>query len=449
MPQKKKKRKKKTGSQPQKVKQAQHKNQFLKKFRHILSLVGCEELYSEISREEMDDFYMIHFRTIRVEPGKDLDTSTRLVKFYNWFFNHFIKERTIELYDRGPEISLYDFLTTIYTFEFYNEYIKSEDFDKIKQVNQQIRKFIDFDHLVEKALSVLATIRFLASVYHSDLVSGMYWFKTDVHFLGDVDQRSYIKLLLCKEPVQVLSLKLNGAFRPVYRLGHPLGVDITWLKIDARTMKMSSVGSEKEWDIYIQGHALKRLTERLDNQDRYLIYIDLLVSLIIPKVSVKDNRQRLIEFRIKGNYKIGYLLAEVVNDVVVIRTFLMLTHHNTPEGERLKAILNSTKTDTTYWALDRLSTFSASDMDKNEVLKQKFIEAGCETLFNIDFSRDGVSQKSIEQAEAMVKYFGLDEEDDRTRAGRQERTTERWSDSTNERRHVGATAREDDGTRER
>ena len=421
MAQKKKKRKKKA-SQPQKVKQAQHKNQFLKKFRYILTLVGCEELYSEISKEEMDDFYIMHFRTIQVEPDKDLDVSPRLVKFYNWFFNYFTKENTIELYEGGPEISMYDFLTTIYTFEFYNEYIESEDFDKIKKVNQRIRQFIDLDHLTEEALSFLATIRFLASLYHSDIISGMYWFKSDVHVLGEVDQKSYIKLLLNKEPVQILSLKLNGAVRPVYRLGHPLGRCITWLKIDARTMKMQSFGSKKEWDIYIQSHALQRLNERLDNQDRYLIYIDLLLSLIIPKVSVKGDGQRLIEYRIKGDYKIGYLVAEVVNDVVVIRTFLMLTHYNTPEGERLRAILNSTKTDTTYWALDRLSTFSASDMDENETLKQKFIEAGCETLFNIDFSREGISLKSIEQAETMVKYFGLDE-------------------GTRERRHDGTTAR--------
>ena len=423
MAQKKKKRKKKSGNQPQKVKQAQHKNQFLKRFRHMLTLVGCEELFPQISREEMDDFYMIHFRTIRVEPDKDLKASPRLVKFYNWFFNHFTKENRIELYEGGPEISLYDFLTTFYTFEFYNEYIESEDFDKIKKINQRMRQFIDLEHLTEEVLSFLATIRFLASLYHSDLISGMYYFKSDVHILGEVDQKSYIKLLLYKEPVQVLSLKLNGAVRPVYRLGHPLGRCVTWLKIDAHTMKMTSVNCEKEWDIYIQGHALQRLNERLDNQDRYFIYIDLLLSLIIPKVSVKDDGQRLIEFRINGEYKIGYLVAEIVNDLVVIRTFLMLTHNNTPEGERLKAILNTTKTDTNYWALDRLSTFSASDMDKNKALKQKFIEAGCETLFNIDFSRDGISQKSIEQAEAMVKYFGLDEEDDCTSARQVDGTT--------------------------
>lgn len=88
MPRKKKKRKKKAEIQSQKLKQAQHKNQFLKKLCHILALVGCGELYHQISREEKESFYLLHFRSIRVEAHKNQNISQRLVKFYNRRPNH-------------------------------------------------------------------------------------------------------------------------------------------------------------------------------------------------------------------------------------------------------------------------------------------------------------------------------------------------------------------------
>lgn len=386
-----------------------------------MSLFDCDELYSQISKEEMNDFYMIHFRTIRVEAREDHEISPRLVRFYNWFINHFAKGQTVGLYQGGPKITLYDYLTTMYTFYYYDDFIESDRFETIKKIKEHMDQKGCGEQLCEEILDALNSILFMASLYGSHILSSIYLFNLDVHMLGETDQKSYVKLILYREMVQVLSVKLNGKIRPVYRLGSPHPLRIRWLTIDARTMQMPLNISDKVWDLYIQGHAWQRLKERLDNQEYYVIYRDLLVSLVEPLVHVTNNGQRLIEYRLNGQYKIGYLVSEVVNDVVVIRTFLMLTHQNTPEGERLKKILNSTKTDTTYWALDRLSTFSASDIDKKETLKQKFIEAGCETLFNIDFSRNEISQKGIEQAEAMVKYFGLDEdEEDGTKAQRNE-----------------------------
>ena|GEM_PF-5563487 len=431
MAQKKKKRKKKSGIQPQKVKQAQHKNQFLKKLYHVLSLLGCGDLYHQISREEKESFYLLHFRSIRVEAHKNQNISHRLVKFFNWFVNHYIKREInkIELYQDGPKISFYDYLNILYTFYVYDELIESERFDTIKEVRRRLREILDFKEILGQANKILDTVLIFGALYRSNIMSAFYWFNLDVRLLDDEDQ-SFIRLNLHREPVEVRSIKFNGIYRKVYKLAFPLGNAIKKLTIDARTMKMHPENPDKVWDLYIQGHALQRLYERLDHEDSYEVQMDLLFSLRKPRVHIMDHKKRMIEYRIMDDKKVGYLVSEVVDDIVVIRTFLLLTNSHTPEGEKLKEILNTTKTDMKYWAIDRMSTFIASDINKNEALKSKFIEAGCGDLFDINYSSRELMGQNIEQADAMVKYFGLDDEEEGTMVRRHDSTKERLNDGT-------------------
>jgi hypothetical protein len=276
------------------------------------------------------------------------------------------------------------------------------------------------------------TVLTFGALYRSNIESALHWFNLNIQLLNDEDQ-SYIKLILHREPVEVRSIQFNGIYRKVYKLGFPLGNTIKRLTIDAQTMKMDSVNPDKVWDLYIQGHALQRLYERLDHEDSYEVQMDLLFSLMKPRVHIMDYKKRMIEYRIMEDKKVGYLVSEVVDDVVVIRTFLLLTHNHTPEGEKLKELLNTTKTDMKYWAIDRMSTFIASDISRNEALKSRFIEAGCGDLFDINYASRELMGQNIEQAEAMVKYFGLDEEDDCTTARQHDDTTARLYDGTKKR----------------
>ena len=431
MPQKKKKRKKKAGCQQQKINRNHQRNKFLESFRHILSLLDCNDLYEKIPRKEMDMFYMIHFSSIRVvEANAGQKISARLIKFYNWFFNNWLKEKNIELYQDGPSISLYDYFTIIYTFTRYPGVIeKSPVFKVITEIQHVMERHINLNKLTYQAMYLLMPMLAVASLYRSNLLSSIYFFDVSMQRCKVGKTNSIMKILVSKKQVERLSIRLSDKQRTVYRMGFPLSFGIfKWTQLDAKTLKMPSLDSKQSLDVYFQAHALERLYERCDCFSPVRLHSGLMLSLELPKIFVMNGKKRLIEFKLDVNEKLGYLVAEVVNNLVIIRTFLLLTQEGAPEGERLKSIMSSSKEDAKYWALDRLSTFVASDIHKNESLKQIFIQAGCGGLFKVKTNEDAL-QRTIEQADAMVKYFGLNEEE--------EETTSRAHDCTATRRNDG------------
>ena len=104
------------------------------------------------------------------------------------------------------------------------------------------------------------------------------------------------------------------------------------------------------------------------------------------------------------------MLVEIVDNVLLIKTFLLLTNQATPEGEKLKELTGLSKIDMKYWNIDRLSTFQKTDMEENEELKQIFRNAGCSKLFSraVNFL-DEEEKEHRRVAENFLKYCQVEE----------------------------------------
>ena len=79
----------------------------------------------------------------------------------------------------------------------------------------------------------------------------------------------------------------------------------------------------------------------------------------------------------------GYFIGQIVGNRVIIRTFLFLTHHNTPEGNELERLSGLSKQDISYWQIDRLSTFLNTNFDEQPMIYQLFKDAGLSHLFEL------------------------------------------------------------------
>ncbi|MBS3771840.1 MAG: hypothetical protein KGY69_16435, partial [Bacteroidales bacterium] len=242
MSQKKKKRKKKSGSQLMKVNRNQQRNKFLESFRHISKLLDCSNLYDKIPGKEMDMFYMIHFSSIRVEADIGQKISAQLIKFYNWFINNWLKEKTIELYKDGPIISLYDYFTIIYTFTYYSEVVeKSIAFKVTTEIKHVMEKHMALNELSYQAMYLLLPMLVVASLFRSNLLSSIYFFDVFIQQCKVGKVNSVMKILVSKKQVDRLSVILNGKQRTVYRMGFPMSFGIfKWTQFDAKTLKMPS-----------------------------------------------------------------------------------------------------------------------------------------------------------------------------------------------------------------
>ena len=76
-------------------------------------------------------------------------------------------------------------------------------------------------------------------------------------------------------------------------------------------------------------------------------------------------------------HRIGYLIADVLEDKVLVRTFVFLTMHGTPESEKLYRRLGARRIDIDRLHLDHLDTFLASDLKTDPQLKALLEECDC------------------------------------------------------------------------
>ena len=93
----------------------------------------------------------------------------------------------------------------------------------------------------------------------------------------------------------------------------------------------------------------------------------------------------------------------------MIQTFLFITNNGTPEGDKLNELMGLNKADKIYWEIDKLSTFMETNFEKNDSLKQLFLQAGCKSLFDLKLKQQSKQQERKERLKvgltAMLSDF--------------------------------------------
>ena len=129
-----------------------------------------------------------------------------------------------------------------------------------------------------------------------------------------------------------------------------------------------------------------------------------------------------------GDHKVGYFVAQVLPDLVLIRTFLFLTMQGTPEADRLRDKLGMSRTDVERYKLDHFYTLTASNIADDPLLSRVLAECGCGHL--LSFPQFDVRLDWVEHHGAKMKeLFGIREAKGGFVVGQK---WVRWSDATAE-----------------
>jgi hypothetical protein len=232
------------------------------------------------------------------------------------------------------------------------------------------------------------------------LEKSLHWFKLDISASIDYGLGLHNLAFLHSVEVESMSIVVDGTSRPAKRVGWAFtGTGLLWATLKPSVLNVKGSFADIPVDVYIQSHALQRLNERLDCFEVGVIQMNLYQSLQDVKVVFENCDQPLIEYKFFGT-KVGYLRADYVNGVILIRTFLFITNNGTPEGKKLEKITGLQKLDKKYLAIDRMSTFNSSDMSSNPEVREIFESAGCGNLillhkdialFNIKKSNQNIS----------------------------------------------------------
>lgn len=169
---------------------------------------------------------------------------------------------------------------------------------------------------------------------------------------------------------------------------------------------------EKVYNVFVLEHAIRRLYERIDAIEN--MYVNFYMNISLLEFDAGWFKGSLmINYKI-GEHKLGYFVADIVQNKILIRTFLFITYNKTFEGELLNSRTGFEKLDKKYLNIDKLSTFLASKIEKNSFAGKIFTEANCEHLLNLD-SLKSMSDPNPDEStsitnEFLMKYLDIEED---------------------------------------
>jgi hypothetical protein len=377
------KKKKKKPQVSAKLQQAQKFNDYKKRLLLIAQACGAEQEFKLLPKREIEFMFFARFKPFGLIAAEGQELSSSNYKIIKQIITYFLKQETITFIDGGAEVNLYDYF---YVGNSLSTYINELADEKFKGVDQIIQAF---KPLSEKQFALDGPHKGLFEI--SKLIAGLlsrfnkgYWL-FHYHMRNKLESFPEVRSCFKVEYVapKILHLTEHGNKRPVYRVGWPtVGQKVKWAQLIPQQLNIESRFTELKIDIYIQSHALHRIQERLDTIPEDIHHYLLYQNVANWDALTNSRGQSLIAYT-TGETKIGYLVYEYIEGIVLIKTFLLLTNNDTPEGEKLNKLLGLEKTDKQYLDLDKLSHFVKSDIPKNQKLYNQFKDAGCAGLFEV------------------------------------------------------------------
>jgi hypothetical protein len=414
----KKSKNKQTNYAQQKVEAAHHKKEYFKRFKQICDLIH-PDLFGTFVSIQLEAIYHLRGMSVKIVP--DGKVSKKVMDFANEFAQLAQKEPSIPLYKDGPKIiNLREFHQIIMPVEVLlnpdnkgdDQYYNIGAIENCSWFKQFMDAYDDRETAYNEAMDKLrASIR----IFMSDIRYMVFYVDTFYGKGSAQHDDNRIRPQISIRPFRPERKKIkiaNGEFRNAIRYimvspdaDEPENRMFLAVSIPASFLGFKTYGEELLMPLYVTEHALNRLEERTD-ETRLKGYIQSNILSAFADNYKKPNliklrdHKMMLEFKL-FDFKIGYLVISVLEGVILVRTFLMMTSTATPEGKILHEQLGLQKLDNKYLGIDKLHTFLNSDILENEDICELFIKAGCESL--IDLCKMLKTSWQLEKNEEKIK----------------------------------------------
>lgn len=406
-----KRRKKKVKPQQSKQEKGARLNLYKKRLIHILTLMGCEEVQTLISNSYLRGMYYKRNNNLPIiRQSERVIAGHQSIHEIQSDLDELISGKSIEIYPDGPKVSPREvmvYIIIIYLLVTANE--KSTDANVLRIVKQFKEEAPDIKGLYKQANIAIDTAMSYIGLTLTHLNKRICWLEYVSKNQGKNFLENNIKIV--EEIPQPLMIVIDHHPRPVYRLALAFpGNGLLEVSVSSDLLKLDKSVRNMPIPVYIQNHVLHRLEERLDCLSRLTRELNLYTNLKDPTISQFKGRT-LVEYHIDNKQiKMGYLVVEYLDGVLLVKTFLLLSNSGTPEGQQLEEISGMNKIDREYWTIDRLSTFQNSDIKDHPKVKEVFEKSGCGSLFHKPPILDHGEHMHPRQAMQMLKYLKLDKE---------------------------------------
>jgi len=399
----------------QKYDMAERKKHFFERIKYVCSAVGSPEAFDMIPKGKVGVLHKTRFLPFRIVPARGENIPEEVLKEMRSFFAGLLKYEKVPLTKDGPEITLAEYHAGASPFKLYLQTLKDYEFHSAADLKRALSAFALFtegdDIANNKILTCISVIGFSSC----NLNSRLYWgeWRMDIRMFEPYGFESLV--LIHSYVPEKKSFMFDGTPRPAIRLCWAPSIigKVQFITVEPTALGLSTDKFAAPLDVYVQSHALKRLGERIDCADDDVLHTDLCVSFVDPHIEKQTDGSYFIDF-LYDLTKAGYLVADVQDGALVIRTFLFITNGGTPEGKKLQELTGMGRLDREFLAIDKLSTFISSDIRSNKELERLFSESGCECLLTLNDKREHIVTKEVKASSILLlmKYIGAGTKED-------------------------------------
>ena len=408
-------KKKQRGGHHVKYDVAEQKRNFFRKIEFICSAVAGPGIYDMIPPEGRDLLYRMRGLPPKVVAAPNEQIPDETLKQMRRLFMEFVRQENVSLFKDGPEISLADYYSAGEELQHYLSHLQDNKFPRAPELKEAM---LPFTEIIDKGLEPYEEISRIINAVEitcSDLSSKLFWLEIKSRLRSYEPMGMENLILVHVHTPERIHVTFDGVSRTAIKATWAANVfdGIKNFNVKPDALGIPNDGRNTTIDVYVQTHALQRLAERLDCISAGARSLYLCLSLAEPCVQHEKDGVFLIEYRLRGR-KVGYLVTEINDGALVVRTFLFMTNDGTPEGRRLREICGLGRLDREFLSIDKLSTFIATDMKCDKELEELFLEAGCGSLLELREDVEGINTKEgmASSLPMLRKYLGLDSKGD-------------------------------------
>lgn len=388
----------------------------LKHFRRstfrILYAMGIPGFLSIIDKRDADFYFKTRIGTVRLVPEKGIKVSRRMLTQMRELLSYYLKTIVIK-FEEGC-FTLEDYMTAGYALAAFENRLKKSKHESSRDAHSiltRVREYV-LEHDKEPTRKLLSIAQMIENVFSRINQSKYYLTKSTYGRIRETDLKFCFSYTFTLHQVKAITkdIMIDGKPRPAYKAGRPnLSRGIEWMQLCGKDLAIEGGEADKPMDVYVQSHALIRMRERIDTFDHSCLHLTLTYALEKKEITFLPNGKALLAYYIH-EHKLGYFILDVIDGVVVVRTFLFITNSGAPEGDRLDKELKVGKFEKQYVGIDKLSTFVHSDLLKDERVRSVFEKVGLGYLNELDpefYNRKNIQKKGY--AADFIKYMNIDE----------------------------------------